>query len=43
MKTQLPPDVAQNIIEILYYAAAALVGWVAKWLQSRKSNSNLKK
>lgn len=35
----LPTEIVSNILEILSYAAAALVGWIAKYLQ-RKNKKN---
>ena len=42
MKT-IPPDVVQNLVEILQYVASAIIGWVAKWLQNKKKIDDLKK
>jgi len=35
----LPPDVVGNIIEVLGYLASVALGWVAKWLQGRKTKN----
>lgn len=35
----LPSDIIQNIVEILGYCAAALVGWIAKLLTNKKKNN----
>ena len=42
MKT-IPPDVVQNLVEILQYVGSAIIGWVAKWLQNKKKIDDLKK
>jgi len=40
MKT-IPPEILNNVIEIITYLAAAAVGWIAKLLQGKnKKTSN---
>lgn len=34
MKT-IPPEIINNVVEILSYCAAALVGWIAKILTGK--------
>jgi len=37
----LPPEIVQNVVEIITYLAAAAVGWIAKLLQGKnKKTSN---
>lgn len=35
-KPFVPPEIVHNVVEIITYLAAALVGWVAKLLTSKK-------
>lgn len=36
----LPPEIVDNLIEIVTYLAAAAVGWIAKLLQGKKTKQN---
>lgn len=37
---KLPNEVLQPILEILTYCGAALIGWIAKWLQKKQIDKN---
>lgn len=39
---QLPPEIIQPVLEILSYCGTVLLGWLAKWLQSRKKEERMK-
>jgi len=36
----IPPEIVNNLIEIVTYLAAAAVGWIAKLLQGKKTRQN---
>jgi len=37
----IPPEIIDNLVEIVTYLAAAAVGWIAKLLQGKnKKNTN---
>jgi len=39
MSNPLPPDIVGDIINILTYAFAGLVGWVSRWLATKKADT----
>lgn len=36
----IPPEVIENVVEILYYVASAAIGWIAKWLTGKKNKKD---